>query len=182
MNRSKQTETATFAGGCFWCIEGTFSHLDGVTKATSGYTGGSEKNPTYEQVSSKQTGHLEAVEVQFDPNIISYQELLEVFWRNIDPTDENGQFADRGNQYTTAIFYHTEKQKHEAEKSKKQLEQSQKFDKPIVTQILKAGPFYEAEEYHQEYSKKNPIRYKLYKIGSGRDSFINNHWKKQHDL
>lgn len=168
----KETRKATFAGGCFWCMQGPFDFLEGVISTKAGYTGGNRENPTYEEVSTGVTGHAEAVEVTYDPQKISYEELLEVFWRNIDPTTKNQQFADRGSQYRTAIFYHNEKQKELAEKSKFELERSGKFDKPIVTEILPATNFYPAEDYHQDYYKKNPFRYEMYKQGSGRSSFI----------
>jgi len=171
-------EKATFAGGCFWCIESVFDELEGVKEAVSGYTGGKTKNPTYYEVSSGKTGHYEAVEVTFDTNKIKYRELVEIFWQQIDPTDPGGQFVDRGSQYKTAIFYHNEEQKRIAEESKKKLEKSGKFDKPIVTEIKKVPKFYAAEGYHQDYYKTCPLRYKAYKIGSGRESFLKKTWKK----
>ncbi|MEJ2567435.1 MAG: peptide-methionine (S)-S-oxide reductase MsrA [candidate division WOR-3 bacterium] len=171
-------EKATFAGGCFWCIESAFDELDGVKKAVSGYTGGKTKNPTYPEVCSGKTGHYEAVQVTFDTNKIKYEGLVDIFWQQIDPTDPGGQFADRGSQYRTAIFYHNERQKEIAEKSKKALEKSGKFDKPIVTEIKEASEFYPAEDYHQNYYKTCPIRYRNYKIGSGRESFLKRVWKK----
>jgi len=169
-------EQATFAGGCFWCMEPPFEKLPGVVSVTAGYTGGTKKNPTYEEVSSGRTGHAEAVEVVYDPSKVAYEQLLEVFWRNIDPTQAYGQFADRGTQYRTAIFYHAEEQKRLAEASKDQLEQSGKFDKPIVTEIAPASTFYPAEEYHQDYYKKHSIHYKLYRAGSGREGFLRTVW------
>ncbi len=169
-------ETAVFAGGCFWCMEPPFQALEGVESVQSGYTGGKTENPTYRQVSSGGTGHAEAVRVIFDPAVIGYADLLEVFWRNVDPTTPNRQFADVGSQYRTAIFYRDESQKRLAEESKQELEQSGKFDGPIVTEISPAGPFYPAEEYHQEYYRKNPEHYRRYKIGSGRAGFIERHW------
>ena len=174
-------EKATFAGGCFWCIESAFDELEGVKEAVSGYTGGKTKNPAYYEVSSGKTGHYEAVQVTFDTNKIKYKELVEIFWQQIDPTDPGGQFADRGSQYRTAIFYHNEKQKKAAEESKKTLEKSGKFDKPIVTEIKEASEFYPAEDYHQNYYKTCPIRYQNYKVGSGRESFLKKVWEKATD-
>lgn len=157
-------------------MEPPFEKLEGVVQVISGYTGGDKKNPTYEEVSSGKTGHLEAVQITYDPKKISYKSLLEVFWQQIDPTDTVGQFADRGAQYKTAIFYHNDKQKKLAEESKVELERSARFEKPVVTEIIKASKFYEAEEYHQDYYKKNPVRYGSYKEGSGRASFIKDKW------
>ncbi len=171
-------EKATFAGGCFWCMEPPFDKLDGVISTTSGYCGGKEKNPTYKQVSAGETGHAEAVEILYDPSRISYAELLDVFWRNVDPTQKDGQFADTGAQYRTAIFYHNEEQRRLAETSKKELANSGKFNKEIVTEIVAATPFYRAEEYHQDYYKKNPLRYKFYRHGSGRDDYLVRKWGK----
>lgn len=165
-------EKATFAGGCFWCIESAFEHVQGVTEAVSGYTGGHTENPTYEEVSTGRTGHFEAVEVIYDPAKVSYTDLLDVFWKEIDPTDNAGQFADHGSQYRTAIFYHNEEQKRLAEESKKMLEESGTFGRPIVTEIRKAGPFYRAEEYHQDYYKKNAQHYQFYKSHSGRERYV----------
>lgn len=170
--------TATFAGGCFWCMEPPFEQLPGVLSVTSGYTGGAKANPTYDEVSTGRTGHAEAVEVVYDPAKITYAQLLEVFWRNIDPTQEDGQFADRGSQYRTAIFYHTPAQKVEAERSLKALADSKTFSRPIVTRIEPAGPFFPAEEEHQDYYRKNALRYHAYKVGSGRAGFIERFWKK----
>ncbi|UCB56843.1 MAG: peptide-methionine (S)-S-oxide reductase MsrA [Candidatus Omnitrophota bacterium] len=167
---------ATFAGGCFWCMEPPFEALKGVSEVTSGYMGGTRKNPTYEEVSSGKTGHREVVQVTYDASKISYTELLDVFWKQIDPTDASGQFADRGSQYKTAIFYHDQQQRRLAEESKSKLEESGKFEKPIVTEILKASTFYPAEEYHQDYYKKCPFKYDSYKKGSGRDEFIKEKW------
>ncbi|HLR79923.1 MAG TPA: peptide-methionine (S)-S-oxide reductase MsrA [Bacillota bacterium] len=172
-------ERATFAGGCFWCMVEPFDERPGIINIVSGYTGGHLENPTYEQVCSDTTGHLEAVQITFDPHIMSYQELVEIFWQQIDPTDPHGQFNDRGESYKTAIFYHTEEQKQIAEQSKHRLEASGKFSKPIVTKILPAKTFYKAEEIHQDYYKKQPIHYQLYKKGSGREDFINTHWSGQ---
>ena len=175
----KREELATFAGGCFWCMVPPFDNLPGVIKVVSGYTGGHKADPTYEQVCSQKTGHCEAVQVTFDPEEISYDELLEVFWRQIDPTDPDGQFFDRGETYRTAIFYHNEEQKQKAEASKRALSQSGRFAKPIATRILPAGPFYPAEEYHQDYYKKNPLHYNQYRRGSGRDAFLAKHWGRE---
>jgi peptide methionine sulfoxide reductase msrA/msrB len=171
-------ETATFAGGCFWCVESDFEKVKGVVAVISGYTGGDTRHPTYEAVSSGGTGHLEAVQVLYDPEKISYNELLDIFWRHVDPTDPGGQFADRGPQYRTAIFYHSEAQRQAAEASKKHLEASGKFDRPIATELIKFSEFYEAEAYHQDYYKKNSIRYKMYRMGSGRDRFLEATWGK----
>ena len=181
MNKAK-TETATFAGGCFWCMTPPFEKLEGVEKVISGYTGGHVADPTYEQVVSETTGHRESVEVIYDPTKISYEKLLDVFWRQINPTDGGGQFVDRGESYTSAIFYHNEEQKRLADESKKKLERSGRFDKPIVTEILPAGPFYPAEQYHQDYWKKNPVRYKFYRYNSGRDQYLEKTWGKDEHL
>jgi peptide methionine sulfoxide reductase msrA/msrB len=172
-----KNETATFAGGCFWCMEPPFEKLDGVIAVTPGYSGGEEKDPTYQQVCSGETGHVEAVQVVFDPKKVSYQELLEVFWRQIDPTDPGGQFADRGSQYQTAIFYHDDDQRRLAEKSKKALAASGLFSKPIATRIEPYTTFYPAEDYHQDYYEKNPVRYKAYRQGSGRQGYLEKVWK-----
>jgi peptide methionine sulfoxide reductase msrA/msrB len=172
-------KVATLAGGCFWCIAADFEKASGVVQVVSGYTGGQKENPTYEQVSTGTTGHCEAVQVYFDPSKVSYEQILNIFWRHIDPTDAGGQFADRGPQYRTAIFYHDGEQKHIAEQSKADLEASGKFKKPIVTSILKFSRFYEAEFYHQDYHKKNPVRYKLYRSGSGRDQYLDKAWGKE---
>jgi len=169
-------EVATFAGGCFWCMEPPFEKLTGVQKVISGYTGGHKKNPTYEDVSYGSTGHVEAVQIHFDPAKISYQDLLEVFWRNVDPTDGEGQFVDRGDSYVTGIFVHNEEQKKQARESKRKLENSKRYDRKIVTPIIQATKFYPAEDYHQDYYKKNPIRYKYYRYRSGRDEFIEKTW------
>jgi peptide-methionine (S)-S-oxide reductase len=174
----KTLETATFAGGCFWCMEPPFDKLDGVISTTSGYTGGQTKNPSYEEVSSGVTGHAESVQVVFDPAKVSYSQLLDVFWRNIDPLTPDAQFCDHGSQYRTAIFYHSEEQQRLAEASKKALEQSGRFTKPIVTEIVPAGEFYKAEEYHQDYYQKNPIRYKFYRYQCGRDQRLEQLWGK----
>lgn len=176
MNKHK-LELATFAGGCFWCMVQPFDELPGIESVISGYTGGNKENPTYEEVCSNTTGHLEAVQITFNPEIFPYEKLLELFWQQIDPTDSGGQFFDRGESYKTAIFYHTEEQKKLAEASKETLEKSGGFSKPIVTMILEAKPFYPAEEYHQDFYKKSTGRYKQYRTGSGRDRFIQEHWK-----
>jgi len=167
---------ATFAGGCFWCMEPPFDALDGVVSTVSGYTGGRLENPTYEQVSSGGTGHYEAIRIEFDPEKVSYRELLEVFWVNIDPTDGAGQFCDRGDQYRSAIFYHTEEQREAAHASKKKLQESGRLSKSVVTPIEAASTFYAAEDYHQDYYKKNPIRYKFYRTGCGRDRVLKKLW------
>jgi len=174
----KNIEKATFAGGCFWCTESDFEKIDGVLEVVSGYTGGDEMNPTYEQVSSGMTGHYEAVQVLYDSEKTTYAALLEVFWRHVDPTDAGGQFVDRGPQYRSAIFYHNEEQKAAAEKSREKMDRSGVFKQPIVTEIIPFKKFYMAEEYHQDYYKKNPIRYKMYRSGSGRDQFIKRIWEK----
>lgn len=169
-------EKATFAGGCFWCMEPPFDELPGVISTTSGYTGGRTKNPTYEQVSSGSTGHAEAIEVVYDPSKITYARLLDVFWKNIDPITPNRQFCDIGTQYRAAIYYHNEEQKRLAEASKKALENSARFQQPIVTEIAATSPFYRGEEYHQDYYKKNPIRFKFYKYRCGRDQRLEELW------
>jgi len=171
-----KTEKAIFAGGCFWCMVPPFEKLAGVEQVVSGYTGGHVANPTYEEVSSGTTGHLEAVEVTYDPAKISYGQLLEVFWMQIDPTDSLGQFADRGSQYHTAIFCLNDEQKALAEKSKQELQAAGRFPKPMATAILPAGPFYPAEDYHQDFYKKNPGRYYSYRAGSGRDQYLKKQW------
>jgi len=176
MSKDNGYEVATFAGGCFWCIQPPFDKLNGVVKTTVGYTGGKEKNPTYEQVSSGTTGHAESIEIIYDPKKITYDEILQVFWMNINPMDSGGQFVDRGTQYRPAIFYHSEAQKKAAEASKKKLEESGRFDKPIVVEIVEATEFYPAEDYHQKFYQKNPVRYKSYRWGSGRDQFIEKYW------
>lgn len=174
---TEQYEVATFAGGCFWCMVKPFDEQPGIIKVVSGYTGGHKENPTYKEVCSETTGHYEAVQITFDPEVFPYENLLELYWPQIDPTDAGGQFADRGDSYRTAIFYHNEHQKALAEESKQQLEASGRFSEPIATQILPAKPFYEAEEYHQGYYKKNKFRYAMYRRGSGRDRFIKENWK-----
>jgi peptide methionine sulfoxide reductase msrA/msrB len=172
----KALKIGTFAGGCFWCTEADFEKLPGVVKVISGYTGGHKENPTYKEVSSGTTGHVEAVQVYYDPSKLTYAELLDYFWRHIDPTDGGGQFVDRGAQYRSVIFYHDEEQKRSAEKSKEELNQSGRFKKPVVTEIVPLTKFYEAEDYHQDYYKKNPLRYKYYRFNSGRDQFLEKTW------
>ena len=177
--QSTNMQTATFAGGCFWCVESDFEKVEGVIRVVSGYTGGEEKNPTYEEVCSGETGHVEAVQVHFDPARVSYEQLLDVFWKHIDPTDSGGQFADRGKQYRTAIFYHSENQRTAAEKSKEKLAASGRFDKPVATQIIGVREFWPAEEYHQGYCRKNPLRYNTYRYHSGRDQFLKKVWSDE---
>lgn len=167
---------ATFAGGCFWCMEAVFESTDGVIESISGYTGGHVVNPTYEQVNTKSTGHFEAVQVYYDPAKITYEELLDVFWKNIDPTDVGGQFVDRGGQYTTAIFYVTDDERTLAEESKQALGESSRFDAPIVTEVLELDVFYRAEEYHQDYYRENVVNYKIYSNLSGREEFKEKNW------
>jgi len=175
-------ELATFAGGCFWCMVKPFEEMPGIIKVVSGYTGGHKQNPTYKEVCSEMTGHYEAVQITFDPDILPYEELLNIYWQQIDPTDENGQFFDRGSSYRTAIFYHHDKQKCQAEASKQALTESGRFNKPISTRILPATSFYPAEDYHQNYHQKNPGHYGLYRQGSGRDAFIKKYWKNDTEL
>lgn len=170
-------KTAVFAGGCFWCTETDFKKIPGVLDVISGYTGGTLANPTYHQVCSGGTGHVEAVQVVYDPARTTYRELLDFFWRHMDPTDAGGQFVDRGSQYGSAIFYADEEQRREAEASKAALEASGQFRRPIVTRILPLGPFYPAEEYHQNFSVKNPDRYHNYRLLSGRDQVLSSLWK-----
>jgi peptide-methionine (S)-S-oxide reductase len=170
------TNVATLAGGCFWCMEPPFDKLEGVISTTSGYTGGHTKNPSYKQTSSGKTGHTEAIQIVYDPRMVSYEKLLDVFWHNIDPTTADRQFCDRGNQYRSEIFYHNEKQKRKAEASKAALNKSKPFKAPIVTQVTQASTFYAAEDYHQDYYKKNPIRYRYYRYGCGRDKRLEQLW------
>ena len=172
----KKMHIATFAGGCFWCTESDFEKVPGVLKVISGYTGGTKENPSYEEVSAGVTGHIEAVQVYFDPSQISYQELLAFFWKHIDPTDPGGQFVDRGPQYRSAIFYHDAAQKRLAETTKETLNNSGKFTKPVVTEIIEFTKFYAAEEYHQDFYGRNPVRYNQYRMGSGRDQFLKRIW------
>lgn len=167
---------ATFAGGCFWCMVKPFHKYEGVERVISGYTGGHVDNPTYQQVCSETTGHLEAVEITFNPEVISYEELLRIYWRQIDPTDGGGQFNDRGESYRPAIFYHSEEQQAAAERSKQEVEDSGRFDRSIEVDIRPAKTFWEAEDYHQDYYKKNPFRYEMYRVGSGRAKFIKEAW------
>jgi methionine-S-sulfoxide reductase len=174
-------EKATFAGGCFWCMEPPFEKLDGVEDVISGYTGGHTEDPTYDEVTSGRTGHAEAVEVHYDPSRVTYEQLLDVFWRNIDPTTRDRQFVDIGSQYRTAIFYHSEEQRKLAEASKQKLDASDRFDKPIVTEIVPAGRFTPAEEYHQDYYKKSAGRYKFYRFNSGRDQYLDRIWGKDRE-
>ena len=172
----RKLEKATFAGGCFWCMEEAFEKVEGVVSVVSGYTGGNRTNPSYEEVSAGRTGHAESVEVLYDPATVSYATLLEVFWHNIDPTTPDRQFCDSGLQYRPAIFYHDETQKRLAEESKKALVKSKPFKGPIVTEIVPASEFYPAEEYHQDFYQKNPIRYRLYKYNCGRAHRLQELW------
>lgn len=174
----EETAQATFAGGCFWCMEAPFEEVEGVVEVKSGYAGGFQANPTYEEVSSGQTGHREAIQVTYDPSRVSYRELLDIFWKQIDPTDSGGQFVDRGGQYLTAIFYHSDDQMRDAERSKEDLQGRGIFQKPIVTEILPLAEFYPAEDYHQNFYKKNPERYRNYSFLSGRKPFLEKTWKK----
>ncbi len=174
----EKEHVAFFSGGCFWCMEQPFKQLSGVLEVVVGYSGGTTEDPDYKMVSSGRTDHYEAVKVTYDPAGISYRELIEVFWRQIDPTDDGGQFADRGNHYRTAIFYTNEEQQEVALKSKKDLERAGIFSKPVVTRILPATRFYPAEDYHQEYYRKNIQHYSAYKKGSGREGFLRNIWKE----
>lgn len=172
-------EKATFAGGCFWCMQALFDKVKGVVSTVAGYTGGHKKNPTYEEVCSGKTGHSEAIEILYDPSRVTYEQLLDIFWKNIEPTMLNRQFVDFGTQYRTTIFYHDEEQKRLAEVSKERLEKSGKFYKPIVTEIQPASTFYKAEEYHQQYYKKNPIRYEFYEAHSGRSQYLKTIWSSE---
>ncbi|MDG5470446.1 peptide-methionine (S)-S-oxide reductase MsrA [Jeotgalibacillus sp. ET6] len=169
-------EKATFAGGCFWCMVKPFDQFEGINSIRSGYTGGTVDHPTYEQVKSGDTGHMEAVEITFNPAVFPYEKLLEIYWQQVDPTDDEGQFQDRGPSYRAAIFYHNEEQMQIADRSKVALIDSGKYKKPIVTPILPAGPFWEAEDYHQDFYKKNPEEYKADREQSGRDEFLSKHW------
>ncbi|MFP3927288.1 MAG: peptide-methionine (R)-S-oxide reductase MsrB [Desulfobacteraceae bacterium] len=175
----KKPETATFAGGCFWCMESDFEKVEGVVEVVSGYTGGDKEDPSYEEVSTGGTGHFEAVQVHYDPDKVSYRELLDIFWRHVDPTDPGGQFVDRGPQYRTAVFYQTQEQKDIAETSKRELNDSGKLDGPVVTEILPLRTFYPAEDYHQGYYRKNPAHYRRYRTGSGRDQALDRLWEHQ---
>ena len=176
---SGKIEVATLAGGCFWCVEAPFEKYDGVEKVISGYAGGEEQDPTYKQVSGGQTGHVEAVQVYFDPEVISYVEILDIFWKQFDPTDAGGSFADRGSQYESAIFYHSSNQLMVAERSKSRLDKSGRYDKPVITPIKEFTTFYPAEDYHQDYYKKSPDRYYGYKKGSGRADYITWIWGEE---
>lgn len=176
--RPGNLHTATFAGGCFWCTEADFEKLEGVKEVVSGYTGGQKENPAYEEVSAGGTGHVEAVQVFYDPEKVSYQELLDYFWRHIDPTDSGGQFVDRGAQYRPMIFYHDEEQRRLAEASKKALDESGRFDQPVTTEIVKFTRFYRAEDYHQDYYRNHSLKYKFYRWNSGRDQFLEKAWEK----
>ena len=171
-----RTESATFAGGCFWCMEPPFDKLDGVISTTSGYIGGHQTDPTYKQVSAGTTGHTEAVRIVYDPQKISYEQLLDVFWRNIDPTTPDRQFCDTGSQYRSGIFYHDDAQKRAAEESLRKLKQTKSFPEPVVTEITAASIFYPAEDYHQDYYQKNPLRYKYYRFACGRDNRLEQLW------
>jgi len=174
--KAPATARATFAGGCFWCMEEAFDKVPGVVATVSGYTGGQTKNPSYEQVSGGRTGHAESVQVEYDPARVSYEKLVEVFWHNVDPTQADGQFCDHGSQYRTAIFYHTEDQRRIAEASRAALAKNAPFKGEIVTQVVKADVFYPAEDYHQDYHLKNPVRYKFYKSGCGREARLRQLW------
>lgn len=174
-------EIATLAGGCFWCVESDMEKLPGVIKVVSGYAGGAEADPAYEQVSSGTTGHRESVQVTFDPKRITYAQVLDHYWRHFDPTDAGGSFGDRGYQYTSAIFYHSEEQRRTAETSKEALAESGRFDKPVVTPVIAFTTFYPAEDYHQDYYRHNPVRYKTYRYFSGRDRFVDEHWGDEAD-
>jgi len=174
-----RTEKAVFAGGCFWCMTPPFEKLSGVLEVLAGYAGGNGPNPTYEDYAEK--GYIEAVQITYDPSKINYSDLLDVFWRQIDPTDPGGQFCDRGPQYRSAVFYESDEQKRLAERSVEALEKSGRYKKPIVTELIKATAFYKAEDYHQDYHKKNPIRYKFYRYNCGRDQYLKKIWGKEND-
>ena len=174
---SQTNKIATFAGGCFWCMQSDFDHVKGVVSTTAGYTGGTVANPTYEEVSAGNTGHVEAVEITYDPEKISYEQLLDIYFHNVDPTDNGGQFCDRGSQYRPVIFYHGNQQEQLAEAYKERLIHSKKIS-PVNVEILPAGPFYPAEEYHQKYYKKNPLRYRYYRYSCGRDKRLKKLWKQ----
>lgn len=175
-NQPEKTEIATFAGGCFWCLQPPFDKVDGVIETVVGYTGGTVPNPTYEQVTTGKTGHVEAIQIRFDPKTVSYEQLVDVFWSNIDPSDDGGQFADRGTQYRTVIFFHSEAQRRAAESSKERLGKSGRLEGPVLTSIEAAKAFYPAEDYHQKYYQKSSLRYGLYKRASGREEFIEKTW------
>ncbi|MGW8313331.1 MAG: peptide-methionine (S)-S-oxide reductase MsrA [Desulfuromonadales bacterium] len=176
MEKNTQTSKAIFAGGCFWCMEPPFEKLDGVLSVISGYTGGDTENPTYSEVCAGMTGHAEAIQITYDSTKISYDQLLDVFWMNIDPTDARGQFVDRGSQYRTGIFFLDEEQRQLAEASKKRVAESGRFDSPIVTEITAASTFYPAEDYHQNYYRENTVRYNVYRYNSGRDRYLKKVW------
>ena len=176
---AQNLQIATFAGGCFWCMQAAFDKVKGAVSTAVGYTGGHKENPTYEEVCSGKTGHAEAVEILYNPSLVSYEELLDIFWKNIEPTMLNRQFVDFGTQYRTAIFYHNEEQRRLAEASKEKLEKSGKFYKPIVTEIKPVSTFYKAEEHHQQYYKKNPIRYEFYEAHSGRSQYLKTIWSSE---
>lgn len=178
-NAKHPYEKATFAGGCFWCVQPPFEKLEGVIEVVTGYTGGTGRSPTYEDYAHK--GHVEVIQITYDPSKIGYSKLLDVFWRQIDPTDQGGQFVDRGQHYRSAIFYHNDDQKQLAEKSKQEIERSGRYSKPIVTQIIQASEFFRAEEYHQDYHKKNPVRYKVYRFHAGRDQYLEKVWGTDKD-
>lgn len=175
-------EVATFAGGCFWCVEKAFEEVPGVVEAVSGFSGGEVENPSYKQVSSGKTDHTETVQVHYDPEVVAYAGLVQAFWRMMDPTDDEGQFVDRGQQYRPAIFYHDAQQKRIAERAKRELEASGRYDDPVVVEIVPFEAFYPAEKYHQDYYKKNPIRYKTYTFYSGRYQFVEEHWGEYQDV
>lgn len=177
-DKAKSYKLASFGGGCFWCMEPPYHGLEGVISLYPGYMGGHVENPSYEQVCQGNTGHIEVVQISFDPDIISYEKLLQIFWHNINPTQKNQQFADRGPQYQTAIFYHDEQQKQLAEASKRELAESGKFSQAIATEIRPAGVFYRAESYHCEYFLKNPEHYQRYKVASGRAAYLKDHWQQ----
>jgi peptide-methionine (S)-S-oxide reductase len=179
---AEKTARATFAGGCFWCMEYPFDKIDGVISTTSGYTGGEYKNPSYEEITTGRTGHTEAVEIVFDPQKVSFEKLLHTFWRNIDPLVKDRQFCDVGSQYRTAIFYHDDAQKNAAEDSRDEIEKSGRFNASIKTEIVAASTFYRAEEYHQDYYKNNPIRYHFYRSGCGRDGRLKDLWGDEADV
>jgi len=178
-NNQSEKEIATFAGGCFWCVESDFDQVPGVIRTISGYTGGTLANPSYKQVVSGGTGHVEAVQIVYDPNVISFETLLDVFWHSVDPTDEHGQFCDRGESYITGVFANSSEQKRLADFSKQELAESGTLEKPVATLIKMAGPFYPAEDYHQDYYKKNPIRYELYRFRCGRDRRLRDIWGEE---
>lgn len=180
MVSEEHLELATFAGGCFWCMVKPFDEMPGIDSVVSGYTAGTTENPTYEEVCSGTTGHTEAVQIKYDPELMPYEKLLQIYWMQVDPTDPGGQFHDRGESYRPAIFYHSEMQKELAEKSKEDLQASGKFSKPIAVSIEPAQTFYAAEEYHQDFYKKNHAHYSAYQAGSGRAKFIEEHWGEQH--